>query len=556
METDLTWREKRLERELREQVERPDRYVDIGVALRTVVADPNGRELLDGKPRMRVIAEQRFGGILDTALDTPGLIGPSRDPVIWHCSEDQAPIVLHGDDLPLFLLAYGSEGAGKSTAIAMWHYFRWLEHLGERREGGCTAPTNKRLEMVRGEMVRIYPAAWFRYSKVDQIIDFVDGTRIALVSTHRQSADEGSRVQGYSFSWTSRDELQDQLDVHEDLQARGRAAKRGRYKQLGTATAKDNPKWREFKDVLLAAVSKGGEKMAARYTMLGRRSPFVDASFWDAMEATMSEREYRRRVLAEDVGPERETYHAWDREKNLIRIPELWDDCTALELAAWGANLTGLGGHDPGTLWDVTLILKAFRPHPRALPSWIVVDEINTEQSTTEQHVAKLLERIRGTHRMNLLDRHGRTSVDGNQLFTRADPYSDSANDDDQPDRSVYTIFRGHGLRILPATFSKKNPTKPGRVPKNAGIDMVNTLFCNARGERRLFVAKDERGRPCAPKLVESIESSARDTDGKAETQKKNKADISHWTATLRYALWSIERPRLEQIRQQALAAA
>jgi hypothetical protein len=79
-------------------------------------------------------------------------------------------------------------------------------------------------------------------------------------------------------------------------------------------------------------------------------------------------------------------------------------------------------------------------------------------------------------------------------------------------------------------------------VPKEAGIEMVSRLFCNANGKRRLFIATNDRGAPVAPKLVHAIELSERDLEGKAETQKKGKADLSHWTAALRYALHPLER--------------
>lgn len=77
---------------------------------------------------------------------------------------------------------------------------------------------------------------------------------------------------------------------------------------------------------------------------------------------------------------------------------------------------------------------------------------------------------------------------------------------------------------------------------------MVNSLIRNANGLSRLFVAVDERKRPCAPLLVESLELSERDEAGKAETQKKSNkgpgGDLSDFPAALRYALWQVERIR------------
>src|SRR5690606_25125431 len=99
------------------------------------------------------------------------------------------------------------------------------------------------------------------------------------------------------------------------------------------------------------------------------------------------------------------------------------------------------------------------------------------------------------------------------------------------------------GFKALSAAYNAKGEGK-GRVPKEARIEMVCRLLCNAAGERRLFVACDERRQPAAPRLVAALELSERDEAGKAETQRKNKQDLSHWPAALGYALWPYERLR------------
>lgn len=525
-----------------------DRYVDIGVVLCTVVADPDGEELIPGKPRLRVLRRTQHGGLLDTR--TGELVGPSQSPRVWYCSEDQEVIARHSDDAPLGQLVDGSEGAGKTTVLPQWHYFRWLEHLGEQREGGQTAPTKKRLRMFLKELRAQFPKSWYRYIKSEELVLLCDGTRIQLVSTHQRSADEGSPVQGYSWSWCGRDELQDQVAVHEDIQARGRSAKIidgiQQYKQCATGTMKTDSAIRSLRAMLL----KSGDWI--RRLLLIARSPFVAPSFVEAQRRVMSDREFRRRFLAEDLPPELATYPAWSRELNTIVIPDSWEDVTQLELGRQGPMFAALGGHDPGALFDVSLLLRAYqtpetllaavkyREPPR--PRWVVIDEITTERTTTEQHVDTFLSRVRPVWRLNLLDRKGEITSDGPRVFMRADPYG---NNDSKPDRSCYTVWRNAGVRIEPAAYSADGK-KPGRVPKDAGIELVNTLFCNAAGERRLFVAIDHQGQPCAPKLVAALESDERDTDGKAETAKKNAYDVSHWPAALRYSLWAIERPRLQ----------
>jgi hypothetical protein len=527
---------RRIERELVDGVAGSERYVDMGVRLVVVRAAPSGETYIDGQPPMVSLRVHTFGGLVDTTARA--YCGPSPRPTVWLCSEDQERVLLHDDDATPGQLVYGSEGAGKTRTLAMWLALRVLRHVGEGREYGLTAPTEKRLEISQRELVAIMPDAWYRYRKSDKRFEFVDGSRIQLVSTHRQSDAQGSPIQGYNWSAAARDEGQDQIEVHADIEARGRSAPGGVYHQLITATAKDDTAWRTLRDTLTAS------GYWTRQTLLGAHSPFVWPDHWERMRSSMSEREYKRRVLAEDVGPERQVYTSWSRD-NLRPVSPMAQDVTARELAPWGANMVALVGHDPGTLVDVSLVLKAYAVGGQV--HWYVVDELTTEQTTAEQHVLELLRVMRSAYSANLLDSFGRAAL-GNRFMVRADPYGQT---DNRTDRSVYTIFRNHGITIHPAAYSAEGTT-PGRVPKEAGIDMVNTLLCNAAGVRRLFIATDDRGRPKAPRLLEALESSERNAEGKAEAQKKDKHDRSHWPAALRYALWAIERPRLAAIGRAA----
>lgn len=545
---------RQIRNELSDAVEGRDRYVDAGIHLHVVVADPDGQLLVPNAPPLRIIRTHRFGGVIDTSARPAFKCGPSIDPVGWYCSEDQEPIILHRDEEPLGQLVYGSEGAGKTTALAMWHALRWLEHLGEGREGLQTAPIGARLDLVRAEMFKLWRASWYRYKVADEIFEMCDGSLIRMISTYRQSEAMGSPIQGFNSSWAGADDAQDQVEAHEDIESRGRSARivngELRFKQLRTATAKDSSAWRTLRDKLLAGRMPDGRMLWSRRTLLIKRSPFIAPNFLVIKAQSMSEREFRRRYEAVDLPPELATYPAWSREHHLIPIPDLgWEDVTAQELARWGVNLSLLGGHDPGALFQVTLIAKAYKRRGPAgrlslHPFWVIHDEVTTEQATTEQHVQELLERVRERWNVNLLDRHGRPVKDGPQLFVRADPYG---NNDNKPDRSVYTLFRNAGVKIEPAAYSVEG-SGPGRVPKDAGIEVVNTLLCNALQQRRLYVALDAHGAPVAPKLVEAFESQERDHRGKAETQRKDVKDMSHWPAALRYMLWAVERPRLQRI--------
>lgn len=518
------FRERQEERELSAVFDRPDRYIDFGVVLHVVEHDPNGRELLEGKPPMRILRSHRLGGTVDT--ETRRIVGPSRDPQIWYCSADQEPIILHGDALPLGLLVYGSEGAGKSTCAAMWHYCRIVEHLGECREGGQVAPTRPRLKFVRDAMTALYPREWYTYRTAEDVFTFVDGSRVQLRAAKRQSGEGGSPIQGFNWSWCCGDEMQDMIDAHNDIESRGRSARGGQYKQLRTATAKDSSSWRTLRDMLTRTGAWH------RSTLLGTRSPFIAAAFWAAKRTAMSDREYRRRVLAEDVGPERMLYFNWSRE-SVRPIPVGAKRITSQVLSAKTGNPAHalLVGHDPGVSKAASILLDAYRVPGSPDVLWWVRGELFTTNATTEQHGAQLLDKVQREYGYNQRGVPERMHV-------RADPYGSS---EARPDRDVYLTFGRLGIDIKAAQYAKTGQGN-GQIGREARIEMINRLLIDAAGTRRLFVEADEHGRPVAPRLVESLESLERDEGGRAERGRKDATDMTDCPAGLGYALWPWEK--------------
>ena len=416
---------------------------------------------------------------------------------------------------------------------------------------GATAPTSARLgtliKAVRdlgpvGGARNPIPCAWATEYVDAQEMAVCSGHVIQFRSTKKQSGATGSPVQGWTWNLgAAMDEAQDSVEqgVYADVVARLRGGQHSPI--MATATAKDSPAWRLWRD----ALSKNWTIHRLQYT----DTPFVHDSHWEMMQEECSAREWQRRGLALDVGPERMVYGEWCREKNLVPIPPGSIDITSDVLAKWGSNYKLLAGHDPGKLCDVTLLFKCYRVPGKKRSVWFVVDEITTYQTTTSSHVRTLLKRLRSKWNCNILDRSGAPSEFGPQVFVRADPYSDSGLDDKSPDKSVYTTFRNAGIRILPAALKASvDKVKVARVPKEAGIDMVCSLFENVFGEHRLCVALDENKTPAAPQLVNAIELSERDGDGHAEKQKKDRNDMSHWPAATRYALWTLERPRFKEL--------
>ena len=555
MLTNLTWRKRAVEREYAAEIDNPDREVDFGLELRVVVADPKGDVEFDDGRMLRVVRTHRFGGIVDTALERPEIIRPSECPQVWLCSEDQEAVLLHFEhpNGKPAQMVQGSEGGGKSTILAMWHWLMVLEHLGEHREGLQTAPTHKRLGAIKKEIQKLWRPSWYKFVNRREFegIEVVEGSSIRMVSTHRQSEAQGSPLQSFNSSWAAEDEGQDSVIEHDHVTARLRAARGGAFKapRIKTASSKDNSDWRTLRDSLELT------GLWVRRSLIGTRTPFIPPEHWEGMKSQMSEREYKRRVLALDLPPETAVYSDWSREENLVAIPEIgWTDVTQNELRGSGPNLALLVGHDPGLTKDVSIFLRAYvrnqdivayqRDQVRCM--WVAIGECNTE-GTTEAHITKLLETVRERWGLNYLDRHGRPSADSPQILVRADP---AGNSDNRTDKTVYTQFANAGIRIKPGAYNAENDGH-GRVPREAGVELVNTLIRNAAGQRRFFVARNADGAPAAPMLVKAIESSERDDAGKAEVHRKGKGDLTHWPAALRYALWAIERPRLKLMHRE-----
>lgn len=535
MRSELSWQRRKLEHELREVIDNPRRFVDVGVELRVVVADPDGAELLDGKPPLRILRAHRFGGMLDTQANPPRLVGPSRERTIWYCSIEQEPVILHGDGVELGMLVEGSEGAGKTTCLPMWHYCRWIEHLGEYREGGQTAPTETRLDMFATELRRLYPAGWYTMRVADRQIVLVDGTRIQMVSTHRQSAAQGSPVQGFSWSWCGRDEAQDQIEAHGDIESRGRAARNGRYKQLATSTVKNDAAYRSLRDKLLTS------GVWARRQMLGPSSPFIWPRFWDDKKATMSAREYARRVLAQDMTPELSVYYGWSRGKNLVAKPQIGLDVTASVLANYssytrpGARFTVLVGHDPGNIYDTSTVAKLYMFS--GVPTWVVVGEIQTKQTTAAQHARALKAYLQTTC--------GVEYGDGSKAAIFVDPHGKGEGQTDY--QTVYMAFQKESLDVFtPAALT-------GRIKRSARVAMINRLFCAADESVRLVVGCDEHRQPLAPVLVDALESlQKKEGDDDPEgSQRKDAADKTHAPAALAYSLWAFEQEAITDTTQR-----
>lgn len=490
-------------------------------------------------PAVTKIRETVIGARWDVVLGA--FVGPCERPRVWLVGEKQFEILTSASATRHALL-YSAEGAGKTVLMAMWIWSRIFAAatMGVPGNLGATAPTSPRLGTLVSAVCDLAPvgtarepvhAQWGTLYVDDGDLRTVTGHTIQFRSTKQQSAAQGSPIQGWNWGLGAAcDELQDSIHAYADIVARLRAGKDAPI--MGTATAKDSPSWRTFRDGLS---SEDWTIHRLQYT----DTPFVHDSHWEMMQRNISKREWQRRGLALDVGPERMVYTGWERKENMRPYPLVprAKDVTREVLRRHGSRqFDMLLGHDPGTLQNYTLMLKAFRFGRESDHRWYVVDEFRTQNSTSEEHAHAL--------RSHLEAKWGLSS---REVLMRCDPYGTT---DKRTDRSVYLIFKKAGFDIRSAAFSKQGKGN-GVVPKEAGIEMVNSLICNARNERRLFLVADERKQPATPLLLEALELSERDELGRAEMSRKHAkgatSDLSDPPAALRYALWQEERVRLSK---------
>lgn len=573
-------REREITRETEASLDESDRFIDMSVTLIVVRKDPEGRSLIAGLPLMTEVRRHSLGGMLDTWGEgndgRPCISGPGRRPAIWHCSEAMEPLILHGDDIPPWILCTGGEGASKTTSLAMWTYCRALEHVGySDRQVGVIAPTDKRMGRVLEAIHKLWRPEWMVGGRLkptdrDGLLTFRAGPSVMFVSAHQQSKAEGSRLQGFNFVAGAADEIQDCFDEWPNLYSRLRSAVEGiDAKVFASCTAKDDTAWRNFKE----ACSVMAEWLIVRVP--GIDSPFVKDIHWTRMRnGAVTFREWQRRALAMDVGPEAAVYHCFERTLadgtpgNVRPIPLGAVDVTAQVLA--GNQPVGdprrigmLCGHDPGKRQHVTEFLRAYQcpddmRRGDSRPRWFVVDEVTSTQATIHDHAQAVRDRLREKWRCNTLDRKGQPDPDSPQVLVRIDPHT-RAEKSDHPGPDVKTIWKAFGMLCKEAAY-KPGAFTPATIPILSRINMMNTLFAATSTSgppvRRLFIACDDKGKisaicdgkPCDSKFLAACESMEKNAAGECEAERKDKNDLSHWPCAVGYALWMPEHARAGQV--------
>lgn len=480
---------------------------------------------------------ENFGGVFDCRAGR--WHDESARPIVWFLSEEQRRLAVHGAELPDQIVVRAAEGSGKTRGVtAPWTALRVLEFAGCHVELGGVAPTLRRLETLRIALTERMPAHWYSWRQRDSLFRFHLGVQLRLVSAHRASEAEGSPVQGYDWVGFAGDEVQDMTHIVDDVQARGRRAPGGRYRGVYSFSVKDTAASRDF-----LAKWKAAPKVRTIEPLTAFSNPFTSPEFWIKQRETLDSRAYRRRVLAEEVGPERMTYPEFERgtpsqPRNLIPLPRTLRDVTHSAVGVYesyirpGAVFRLACGHDPGKIKNTTTLQRAYLFPGRVL-TWLTVGEFITERTTQERHAAELrrfLQREYGYEQKpdRLDDEAGIEKV---VIFR--DPHS---RGEQHPDDDVEGAFRRNHFDIFTAAPDKQV------IKRRSRIEMMCRLIRSDSGVHRYGVACDDRGNPLAPETLKSFEYQERDELENPETLKKGENDITHPAVSVGYQLWPFER--------------
>lgn len=459
--------------------------------------------------------------------------GESVKPVVWYLSKQQRDLAVHGAELPIKVLARGAEGAGKTRGVlAPWMLLRVIEFAGQHVEIGGTAPVDARLETFRISMVERMPVDWYVWRQRDHLFRFHCNVQVRLVSAHRQSEEQGSPIQSFDWVACGTDEAQDQRKIMPDIETRGRRAPGGRFRRMMTASAKDSTAYREFE----AAWQKS--RLCTIRPLTAFTNPFVDQEHWANLRDTLSPRDYKRRVLAEAVGPERKTYPDFSLDTHVIPVPSTAREVTHHAASIYdsytrpGAVFRLVAGHDPGKIRNTTTLHRVFL-FPKRLLVWMVVGEFITERTTQERHAAELRKHLQKEfgydHPPARLD--DEAGLEKTLVFR--DPHS---RGEQHPDDDVEAAFRRHGFDIFTAAAEKQV------IKRRSRIEMMNRLILSESGKVRYYVGCRQDGTSLAPETLKSFNEQERDELENPETSKKGEKDITHAAVSSGYALWPFER--------------
>lgn len=491
--------------------------------IRVVHRNPDGT----GQPIPGKLLPEVYGGRYDRILRR--YVGQPEKIIEFTATEQQVEALkkaLNGEQTELILL--GAPGSGKTYFLILWAVLVSL--MRPNTTGGLCAPTNDRRAIVWNDALQLLrPLGWLEKDGAKTTrkeIHLKNGCVWEVLATKAPSKEMGSPIQGRSWSWAGKDEMQSIAeDSQREIATRGRRAGNG-YRIVGTATNQIHlPSWRMYLEKAKAS------KQHQIHRMGGLANAFTDRDYWEKLRSQMPEREYNALILGQDVAPEKLVYNCFALNENVRQLPLGWTDITAkVTKEIFGVPYQWVAGQDFGVLVHFTTFLKCYQDpnwmvdsgDPGRGRTWWACDELITRRSTAEHHAHEILKKYRPQ-----------------DMIVVADPHHNTKD----VDKSDYAQFISAGLTIRQA--------RAGKINVIHRLNMMNTLFRDAYGRRRLFIKADAHGRELCPELVKALLTEEY-TEGGLSEGKKDATDMSHGPCSVGYGVYPWEKIRAVMTAQVA----
>jgi hypothetical protein len=297
-------------------------------------------------------------------------------------------------------------------------------------------------------------------------------------------------------------------DSQTEIDTRGRRAG-AKYVVFESATNAQIPSFR----VRLETYKDSPVHRVIRYGL--QENPWVRPEYTDRLKSLMSSRDYREKILAEDVPPDLLVYSRFAYAGNVMPCPAREDITEQVVEERYGREgVRYVIGQDFGVLVTASVFLKAYPGKRYGEINWWAVDEITSYATTSDLHARKILERYAPE-----------------DVIVIADPHFNTKD----ADKSDYNMFKREGLDIHPSVH--------GQIGRKHRESMLNAMLEDSKGVRRFFVDCDARRRPKCQKLVQAFLSQQYDEKGNSEPRKDYR-DVSHWPAAVSYGVFPWERIR------------
>jgi hypothetical protein len=499
--------------QIRREIRADDRYVDCGARLVVYQRDAAGKPV-PFRSLLRV-----YGGVYDRVqrryLTNPD--GSRVVPAKVHeiaCHEGQVRFLTYRKRGVRRVVAKGAMGAGKTESGVRRAFINALERPNSN--GGIVAPINNQRTVVWDKFMSLVEATGLidEVSSAKKQIRLVNGVVIDVLATRKSRRDAGSPMQGRSWDWCVVDESSSADDsAHEEIAARGRT-NAANYVVYECTTNDD------YAHFVLRM--KRYELQPEHYVIMkyyGHTNPFVPLENWETLRDTLSDRDYRRKVLLEDIPPERLLYPRFNIARHLRPLAPIANsapDITyKLVKEKWDVPARFIIAQDFGVLVTTSIVLRCFAWPTANDRAWFAVDEITSYSEYSDRH-AKLIKQ----------------RYNPEELIVVADPHMNTR----ESDRSDYQLFKDEGLRIYKAA--------QGNITRRHRIAMLNSMLEDGHGKTHFYIDADAGGHTRCKKLTQSFLSLQYDMNGNPETDRKDKSDMTHWTAAVGYGVYPWENLR------------